>query len=224
MPVRPPNVGPGTAKLPRYANGWMHQFGHIYALQHELLRRNEGEIYRKNNQQHSWRTNWFHACELWHTARREGIPLNVAHYSNILRQCVSGRAPWNQSLDILRQMRREGLRADTTIVGLVLSHCSDASRWEESLQVIDYFANKKKLFLSEHCRRAAILAAERAGRQDVALQLASVEVRCLPKLTVDKVGSLEGGTHPENALDPVAVLRPKQKEPLRHVFATSERL
>nr|CCC92359.1 conserved hypothetical protein [Trypanosoma congolense IL3000] len=108
----------------------MHQFGHVYALQQELL-----------NQEAS---NWFRAMELWHTARHEGVAMNISHYTNILRQCVPPAA-WEASLMVLKQMKRENLRPDAVAVGCALAACADARRSEEVEKVFNEFKGKLKL-------------------------------------------------------------------------------
>ncbi|KEG06309.1 hypothetical protein DQ04_14681000 [Trypanosoma grayi] len=120
----------GQGVFPRYGGGWMHQFGHVYALQQELL-----------NPQAN---NWFRAIELWHTARHEGVALNSSHYTNILRQCVQP-ASWEASLNVLSQMQREGVRADVVGVGCALAACAEANRSCEVEEVFNLFSGKMKL-------------------------------------------------------------------------------
>lgn len=108
----------------------MHQFGHVYALQQELL--------------NAEANNWFRAMELWHTARHEGVAMNVSHYTNILRQCVPPTA-WEASLMVLKQMRRENIRPDVVGVGCALAACADANRSEEVEKVFSCFSGKLKL-------------------------------------------------------------------------------
>ncbi|EAN83440.1 hypothetical protein C3747_42g170 [Trypanosoma cruzi] len=137
----------GQGVFPRYGGGWMHQFGHVYALQQELL-----------NPQAS---NWFRAVELWHTARHEGVALNSAHYTSILRQCVQPKA-WEASLRVLRQMQREGIRPDVVGVGCVLATCADADRISEVEEVFDEFSGK--MALDSVCYLALIKAKMAGGR------------------------------------------------------------
>ncbi|ORC88870.1 uncharacterized protein TM35_000153010 [Trypanosoma theileri] len=120
----------GQGVFPRYGGGWMHQFGHVYALQQELLSPQSN--------------NWFRAIELWHTARHEGVALNAAHYTNILRQCVRPAA-WEASLAVLHQMQREGIRPDVVGVGCVLASCAEANRSHEVEEVFKKFSGKMKL-------------------------------------------------------------------------------
>ena len=98
---------------------------------------------------------WFRACELWHTARHEGLALNVAHYNSILRQCVGGRAPWEVCLGVARRMRLEAIRPDVVTIGCLFSSCADHGRWETALALL------KAISSSSACRTAAIAAANR---------------------------------------------------------------
>ena len=137
----------GLATIPRYGSGYMYQFSHIYLLQQELLNKRDAD--------------WFRALELWHTARHEGIALNVHHYNNILQHCAiessssstssssslnlkenvfAGGSPWYVALDILRQMRRDALRADCKTVSLALSVLANHGRWEEAVDTFSYFS------------------------------------------------------------------------------------
>lgn len=120
----------GQGWLPRYGGGWMHPFGHIYALQQELLNPNA--------------SNWFHASELWCTARKEGVALNVAHASNLLRQCVQPAA-WEQALVVLAQMQRESLRPDVVCVGSILAACTEAGQYTRVEEVFAAYARTMQL-------------------------------------------------------------------------------
>ena len=131
----------------------MHQFGHVYSLQHEMLNPVSND--------------WFRALELWHSAREEGVALNVSHYSNILRQCVSGSA-WEASLDVLNKMKEDGIRADCTGVGASLSCCADAGRWEEALSVFNRFKDSERLKLDSHCYLAVLKVLKASGKADAA--------------------------------------------------------
>ncbi|RNF22015.1 uncharacterized protein Tco025E_03381 [Trypanosoma conorhini] len=142
----------GQGVFPRYGGGWMHQFGHVYALQQELL-----------NPQSS---NWFRAIELWHTARHEGVALNSAHYTNILRQCVHATA-WEAALKVLRQMQREGIRPDVVGVGCALAACADANRVCEVEDVFNEFSGK--MALDSVCYLALIKAKMADGRWEEAI-------------------------------------------------------
>ena len=145
----------GLATIPRYASGYMYQFGHIYLLQQELLNKRDAD--------------WFRALELWHTARHEGIALNVHHYNTILQHCAiesssssssltsnkkeqhsistsevgggaASGAPWYVALNVLRQMKRDALRADCKTVSLALSVLANHGRWAEAMNTFSYFS------------------------------------------------------------------------------------
>lgn len=133
----------------------MHQFGHVYALQQELL--------------YSGRSNWFRAAELWHTARHEGIAMNVSHYTHILRQCVEPTA-WEQSLRVLRQMSRDGIRPDVVGVGCALATCADAHRASEVETVFHQFSTKMQM--DSVCYLALMKARGAAGRWPEVLSVA----------------------------------------------------
>ncbi|KAG8348179.1 Pentatricopeptide repeat domain [Trypanosoma vivax] len=137
----------GQGIFPRYGGGWMHQFGHVYALQQELLS--------------TQANNWFRAVELWHTARHEGVALNSSHYTNILRQCVPAKA-WEASMLVLRQMQREGIRPDVVGVGCALASCADAGRISEVEKTFSKFSEKMKL--DSVCYLALIKARMSQGR------------------------------------------------------------
>ena len=156
-PLAPPLRGPG--KLPRYGSGWMHQFGHVYSLQQEMLSPRAAD--------------WFRACELWHTARHEGLALNQAHYAAICRQLVPARR-WETALDVLRQMRRDAVRPDAVIVGSVLAACADARQWEQACAVYTHFTSVKHLRPNDSMRYALATACARAGKWTVALEAANV--------------------------------------------------
>lgn len=143
----------GQGFLPRYGGGWMHQFGHVYALQQELLAAD--------------RCNWFRATELWHTARHEGLALNSAHYGNILRQCAHATA-WEQSLLVLKQMRRDALRPDVTAVACAMAACADAGKWAETAAIFGSYEAKMKL--DSQCFLALLRACNRAAAHDRALE------------------------------------------------------
>ena len=137
----------GLGRLPRYGGGWMHQFSHTYLLQQELLQKDVD-------------TDWFRATELWHTARHEGLALNIAHYTNILQQCaVDCGGPWHAALRVLAQMRRDALRADCTAVGLALATCAKDRRWEEALAVFQFYSTSSSLPSASASTSAARAAA-----------------------------------------------------------------
>lgn len=130
--MHPGKAGPGV--FPRFGGGWMHQFGHVYALQQELLNPTTND--------------WFRAMELWHTAREEGIALNAAHYSNMLRQCVQPAA-WNAAVSILNQMKRENIRPDVVGVGCAMAACVEASKPREVELLFERFS--KVMLLDSIC-------------------------------------------------------------------------
>lgn len=130
----------------------MHQFGYVYALQQELLNSDAND--------------WFHAMELWHTARQEGVAMNSAHYTNLLRQCVQPAA-WEASLSVLRQMKRESIRPDVVGVGAVLAACAEAKRIDEVEAVFTTF--RRTMLLDSVCYLALIRARAEAGRAAEAL-------------------------------------------------------
>ncbi|KAG5503563.1 hypothetical protein JKF63_05703 [Porcisia hertigi] len=142
----------GQGLFPRYGGGWMHQFGHVYALQQELL----------DQSAH----NWFRAVELWHTARQEGIAMNVSHFTSILRQCVEPGA-WAQSLQVLRQMRRENIRPDVVGVGCALAACVEGKHYDEVENIFATF--HKTMLLDSVCHLALIRARHENGDHKAAL-------------------------------------------------------
>lgn len=119
----------------------MHQFGHVYALQRELL---DGSA-----------ANWFRAMELWHTAREEGLALNTAHYTNMLRQCVQPGA-WEAALAVLRQMARDGIRPEVTGVSAALAACVEKKRRREAEKIFAEFS--REMLLDSICYLAIIRA------------------------------------------------------------------
>ncbi|KAF8302030.1 hypothetical protein TcBrA4_0051050 [Trypanosoma cruzi] len=125
----------------------MHQFGHVYALQQELL-----------NPQAS---NWFRAVELWHTARHEGVALNSAHYTSILRPVRAAESVGSLTAGA-RQVQREGIRPDVVGVGCVLATCADADRISEVEEVFNEFSGK--MALDSVCYLALIKAKMAGGR------------------------------------------------------------
>jgi hypothetical protein len=167
----------------------MHQFGHIYALQQELLSANASD--------------WYRAMELWHTARREGVALNVAHYRNILRQCAgAAQTPsttttrttvrvanggsrsnethtaarrrsgdvWVRALEVLQQMRVEALRPDTTCVAAAISCCAGAAQWEVAVGIAAHYgaAGRSRMLLDSAACEGVARACAAAGRPDAA--------------------------------------------------------
>ncbi|XQJ27448.1 hypothetical protein NXY56_003448 [Leishmania guyanensis] len=142
----------GQGFFPRYGGGWMHQFGHVYALQQELLDPSAN--------------NWFRAVELWHTARQEGVAMNVSHFTSILRQCIQPGA-WVQSLQVLEQMKRENIRPDVVGVGCALAACVEGMHYGE---VEDIFAAfHKTMLLDSICHLALIRARQESGNVKAAI-------------------------------------------------------
>lgn len=136
----------GQGIFPRYGGGWMHQFGHIYALQQELLDPNA--------------QNWFRAVELWHTARQEGVAMNTTHFTNILRQCVQPGA-WAQSLQMLRQMKREHIRPDVVGVGCAMAACVEGQHYAAVEDIFNTF--HASMQLGSVCHLARIRAKQECG-------------------------------------------------------------
>lgn len=131
----------------------MHQFGHVYALQQELLNPNAN--------------NWFRAVELWHTAREEGVAMNSSHFSSILRQCVIPGA-WEQSLQVLAQMRRESIRPDVIGVGCALAACVEGRHYDEVEKIFENFHNT--MLLDSVCYLALIRARQESGNHVMAIE------------------------------------------------------
>ncbi|KPI84452.1 hypothetical protein ABL78_6481 [Leptomonas seymouri] len=136
----------GQGIFPRYGGGWMHQFGHVYALQQELLDPNAN--------------NWFRAVELWHTARQEGVAMNTTHFTAILRQCVQPGV-WAQSLQVLQQMKREHIRPDVVGVGCALAACVEGKHFGAVEDVFNSF--HKSMQLDSVCHLARIRARQECG-------------------------------------------------------------
>ncbi|ESL05871.1 hypothetical protein TRSC58_00130 [Trypanosoma rangeli SC58] len=187
----------GLGVFPRYGGGWMHQFGHVYALQQELL-----------NPQSN---NWFRAVELWHTARHEGIALNSSHYTNILRQCVQSTA-WEAALKVLRQMQREGVRPDVDGVGCVLAACADAKRNQEVEEVFNEFSGK--MALDSVCYLALIKAKMADGKWKEAIAIGKRQeadgVHFLPHTYTNLLEAANEADDGEFALECVRRMRGEQ--------------
>ena len=141
-------VGTGRAVLPRYGNGWMHQFGYVYSLQHEMLNPDLN--------------NWYRALELMHAARAEGVAMNVSHYNQILRTFVRP-GKWDEAVKILDQMRREGIRPDVVGVGSALSACANEGRAKEAQEIFDFYFGKRQMKPDSHCFHALMVAKKKAG-------------------------------------------------------------
>ena len=140
----------------------MHQFGHVYSLQHEMLNPAADD--------------WFRALELWHSAREEGVALNVAHYSNMLRQCVTA-SPWEASLSVLSKMKEDGIRADATCVAMSLSSCADKGRWREALHVLHHYRDNEKLKLDSQCYLGALRSLKQSGQTERMYAVAADQAR-----------------------------------------------
>lgn len=174
----------------------MHQFGHVYALQQELLQRD--------------RCNWFRAVELWHTARHEGIAMNVSHYTNILRQCAHS-AQWSQSVAVLQQMRRDGIRPDTVGVACALSSCADAAQADTAQMLFDHY--RSKMQLDSQCYLAIYRAYNNAGRHREAIaSMTAQEQDKVPMLPASCVALLEASEATEDAETAFAMVRRLQQE------------
>lgn len=155
----------------------MHQFGHVYALQQELLAQD------KNN--------WMRAVELWHVARHEGIALNNTHYTNILRQCVRPAA-WEQSLQVLQQMRRDALRPDVVGVACAMAACADAGA-VEAVEAL-FNAYTKTMKLDSQCYLALMKAYQCARRNEDILRVGQLqEAAAVPFLPSSFVVLIEAG-------------------------------
>lgn len=154
--------GTGRAVLPRYGNGWMHQFGYVYSLQHELLNPSLN--------------NWHRALELWHAARAEGIAMNVSHYNQILRTFVKP-GKWEEALMILNHMKKEGLRPDVVAVGSALSTLANKHKAEEAQEVFDYYFREKQLKPDSHCFHALMVARRGKDTLDDMLSLTAMQQR-----------------------------------------------
>lgn len=190
--MKPRVHGPGH--MPCYGNGWMHQFGHVYALQHELLA--------------GGRQNWFRAIELWHCARDENLALNSVHYTHILRQCVAP-AQWEAALAVLRQMRREAIRPDAVGVGCALAACSDAGQWEATLRTFRFHHEVQRMQLDSVCCEAVQVACARAGRWADVLWLAAAQAEDgVPVVAARHEAALLAAAHRGAASDADAALIP----------------
>lgn len=147
----------------------MHQFGHVYALQQELLRPS---------------SNWFRAMELWHTAREEGVALNASHYTNMLRQCVRPGA-WMAALQVVRQMRRDGVRPDVTGVGCALAACTEGRKRDV---VEDLFASfSRTMLLDSICYQALVRCKAEDGDSAGAVEAGKTQLRSGIALTSESL-------------------------------------
>lgn len=163
----------------------MHQFGHVYALQQELLAQDK--------------SNWFRAVELWHTARQEGLALNCAHYTNILRQCVKPAA-WEQSLKVLKQMRRDAIRPDVVGVACAMAATAEAGRAAETASVFRYFHDEKKMKLDSQCFLALVKAHQSSRNHNEALATGrQQEAEEIPLPPATYVALLESAVAVDNA-------------------------
>ncbi|KAK7197017.1 Pentatricopeptide repeat domain containing protein [Novymonas esmeraldas] len=207
--MRPRSSGQGL--FPRYGGGWMHQFGHVYALQQELLDPNAN--------------NWFRAVELWHTARQEGVAMNVSHFTSILRQCVQPGA-WAQSLQVLRQMKRENIRPDVVGVGCALAACVEGRHYAA---VEDIFATfHKSMLLDSVCHLALIRARQESGDMQGAIkagrQQEAEQVPFLPYTYTHLLEACSIEDDADYAMELVRNMRSEQWAPSQRAVVAIERL
>ena len=182
--------------MPRFGGGWMHQFGHVYALQQELLSQT--------------RVDWFHAAELWHTARHEGLALNSAHYTNILRQCVRP-AQWQQALVVLRQMRRDAIRPDVVGVACAMASCAEAGQWQAGLAVFHRF--EPVMQLDSQCYVAAMRCCNSAAQWNMTLEMGERQHAAhVPMLPATYVPLLEACDWADDADKALAYVRQLSEE------------
>eukprot|EP00672_Neobodo_designis_P028375 CAMPEP_0174853618 /NCGR_PEP_ID=MMETSP1114-20130205/29166_1 /TAXON_ID=312471 /ORGANISM="Neobodo designis, Strain CCAP 1951/1" /LENGTH=189 /DNA_ID=CAMNT_0016088275 /DNA_START=21 /DNA_END=586 /DNA_ORIENTATION=+ len=140
--------GPGT--LPRYGSGWQHQFGHVYHLQSEML---------------GAKSDWFRACEMWHTARSEGVAMNIAHYNGICAQLVApGR--WSTALELLRCMRSQALRPDATLIATAAAACVEGQRSDVAVELVNHYTSVHNMRPNDRMRHVLAVALQ---RRDAAL-------------------------------------------------------
>lgn len=193
MGLRPPLRGQG--KLPRYGGGWMHQFGHVYLLQQELL-------YPRSS-------DWFRAMELWHTAAHEGLALNVAHYTAMLRQLV-GSGQWEQTLAVVHEMKVRALRQDSTSLGCALAVLTECGRANEALALVE---RHKPLRLSGVVKDAVMRVSAASGQAERAARLTGEPVRhALPAPTA---GDEDAATEAEEGEAMLVVRTKTRPEPRR---------
>ncbi|CCW65913.1 unnamed protein product, partial [Phytomonas sp. Hart1] len=194
----------GLGLLPRYGGGWMHQFGHIYALQQELLNPDGN--------------NWFRAAELFCTARHEGLALNVSHYRNALRQCVRPGA-WAQALQFLSQMDQEGIRLDVNCVSNILTTCVEGKRPQEVEEVFRKYSGK--MMLDSVCYLALIISRVENKRPMEAIEAGRVQeaqgVPFLPNTYTHLLEAASEATDVQYALELVRRMHSEQWLPTPHV-------
>ncbi|CCW62655.1 unnamed protein product [Phytomonas sp. EM1] len=194
----------GQGFLPRYGGGWMHQFGHVYALQQELLNPDAN--------------NWFRAAELWHTARHEGIAMNVSHYRNALRQCVRPGA-WEQALRFLSQMERDNIRPDVNCVSNILATCVEGKRPQEVEEVFKTYS--QEMMLDSVCYLALIRSRVESGRPVEAVEAGRVQetqgVPFLPHTYTHLLEAASEATNAQYAFELVRRMHSEQWLPTPHV-------
>ncbi|KNH06377.1 hypothetical protein XU18_2882 [Perkinsela sp. CCAP 1560/4] len=136
-----PSFRLGQTTIPRFSGGWMHQFGHIYALQREMSKPTNS---------------WFRAMELWHVARSEGVPYSSYNYAHILQMC-NRDTQWSQAMKICTQMHREGISLETDCAQHILAACVRSGQWEMTLQ---FFAEMRRrgIQLNELCVLSVVIA------------------------------------------------------------------
>ena len=190
MPVQLlPRLAVGAGSLPRYGGGWQHQFSHVNCLQREMLQPS--------------RSDWFRACELWHTARQEGVALNIAHYQRLSSQLVR-EAKWEQALAMLGCMRRQAVRPDADVLASVAAACVEAGRLSETVLVVEYHAETLKLRQNDQLR--AVLHEARARGEALKLDMSTVEQSEAPP---EESSADDDGR--EAVLVPAARQSPKQR-------------
>ncbi|EPY37775.1 hypothetical protein AGDE_06159 [Angomonas deanei] len=172
----------------------MHQFGHVYALQQELLDTNTND--------------WFRAVELWHTARQEGVAMNNQHFSNILRQCVSPGA-WEQSLQVLKQMKRENIRPDVVGVGSILASLVEGGQSDKVEELFNEYSGK--MLLDSVCYLALIKAKVKSGDTKGALEVGKRQeddrVPSLPYTYITLLDAAMDSNEPEYVLSLMSGLK-----------------
>lgn len=189
----------------------MHQFGHVYALQQELLDPNAN--------------NWFRAVELWHTARQEGIAMNSSHYTAILRQCVQPGV-WAQSLQLLRQMKRENVRPDVVGVGCALAACVEGKHYAAVEDIFMTF--RSTMLLDSVCHLALIRARQESGDAAGAIQAGrqqqAEQVPFLPYTYTHLLEACSAADDGEYAMELVRAMRSEQWAPSRRAAVAIEDL
>lgn len=98
--------------------------------------------------------------------------MNCTHYTNILRQCVPAAA-WEQSLKVLRQMKRDAIRPDVVGVGCAMACCADAQQPEACQRIFDAYSTKMQL--DSQCFLALIKVYSRAKRHREAAAVGALQ-------------------------------------------------